>query len=213
MSNRRIISTLVVDDHPVVRKGIAFSLTVYEDICVVAQAGSGEEALKLCAAHHPHVVLMDMVLPGMNGCETTRVIRARFPETNVLMLTCFAEPHQVSDALRAGAVGYLVKDVSIAELAQGIRRASRGESTLHHAAAQALVQRASLGLRRAEELTDRQREVLALIVQGHSNEEIASLLSIGTSTVRFHVSAILSTLGVANRTEAAVLAVRYHLVS
>jgi NarL family two-component system response regulator LiaR len=196
-----------------VRKGIAFSLTVYEDICVVAQAGSGEEALKLCAAHHPHVVLMDMVLPGMNGCETTRVIRARFPETNVLMLTCFAEPHQVSDALRAGAVGYLVKDVSIAELAQGIRRASRGESTLHHAAAQALVQRASLGLRRAEELTDRQREVLALIVQGHSNEEIASLLSIGTSTVRFHVSAILSTLGVANRTEAAVLAVRYHLVS
>ncbi|MCU0507188.1 MAG: response regulator transcription factor [Anaerolineae bacterium] len=213
MNNSRAISTLVVDDHPVVRMGITFALTAYDDISVVAQASRGEDALRLCAAHRPDVVLLDMVLPGMDGCEITRVIRARFPRTQVLILTCFAEPHRVADALRAGAVGYLVKDVSAADLAQAIRRASRGESTLHHAAAQALIERENLGLPPAEDLTDRQREVLALIVKGHSNEEIAGLLHIGTSTVRFHVSALLSKLGAANRTEAAVLAVRYHLVS
>jgi two-component system, NarL family, response regulator LiaR len=212
MNNSRAVRTLVVDDHPVVRRGIAFALTAFDDICVVAEASNGEEAVRLCNEHRPDVVLMDLMMPGMDGSAATRTIKERFPGTQVLVLTSYQEAQMVRDALKAGAIGYLLKDVAIDELAQAVRNASRGQSTLHHAATQALIQPQALRPEMMEELTDRQREVLALIVQGRSNQEIAQLVYVSLSTVRFHVSAILAKLNAANRAEAAAMAVKYNLL-
>jgi two-component system, NarL family, response regulator LiaR len=213
VNNSNLVRTLIVDDHPVVRRGIAFALTAFEDICVVAEAGNGDEALRLCALHHPNVVVMDMVMPGMDGAATTRRIKEQWPSTHVLILTSFQETHLVKDALKAGAVGYLLKDVAIDELAQAVRSASHGQTTLHRAATQALIQPLASRPEMVEELTERQREVLALVVQGRSNQEIARELYLGLSTVRFHVSAILAKLGAANRAEAAAMAVKHDLLS
>lgn len=212
MSSYHLVRILIVDDHPVVRRGIAFALTSFDDLCVVAEASNGEEAVRLCELYHPDVVVMDMVMPGMDGSATTRTIKGRFPSTQVLVLTSFPEAQLVREALRAGAIGYLLKDVAIDELAQAVRNASRGQSTLHHAATQALIQPQTTRSELIEDLTDRQREVLALVVQGRSNQEIARQVYISLSTVRFHVSAILAKLGAANRAEAAAMAVKYNLL-
>jgi NarL family two-component system response regulator LiaR len=207
-----LIRVMIVDDHPVVRRGIHFALTTTEDICVVAEAGSGEEALRLCQEQQPDVVLMDMMMPGMDGVATTQALKHKCPNAQVLVLTSFQESHYVREALKAGAIGYLLKDVAIDELAQAVRSANAGQSTLHRAATAALIQPSSVRPDLTEELTERQREVLALVVQGYSNQEIANKLYVSLATVRFHVSTILAKLGAANRAEAAAMAVKHKLL-
>jgi NarL family two-component system response regulator LiaR len=202
---------MIVDDHTVVRGGLRFFLLAFEEIELVAEACSGEEALDLCAQHRPDVVLMDMVMPGMSGAEATRAIREGHPQTQVIALTSFPEGDLVQQALQAGAIGYLLKDTPIDELAEAIRSAHAGRSTLAPAAAQALVEATARQPHPDNALTERQKEVLALVVEGLSNTEIAERLVISPATVRYHVSTILSKLGAANRAEAAALAVRFKL--
>jgi NarL family two-component system response regulator LiaR len=211
MAELNPIRVMVVDDHAVVRGGLRFFLLAVDDIELAAEASSGEEALKLCGRMRPDVVLMDMVMPGMDGIDATRAIRDRYPETQILVLTSFYEADRVQKALQAGAIGYLLKDVPIDELAEAIRSAHAGRSTLAPAAAQALVQATKQESELGYDLTDRQKEVLALIVEGMSNAEIAERLVISLATVRFHVSTILSKLNASNRAEAAALAVRHGL--
>jgi NarL family two-component system response regulator LiaR len=206
------IRVMIVDDHTVVRGGLRFFFLSFEDIQLVAEASSGEEALELCGQHCPDVVLMDMVMPGMGGAEATRAIRRLHPETQVIALTSFPEGDLVQQALQAGAIGYLIKNTPIDELAEAIRSAFRGRSTLAPAAAQALVEVTARQPNPRDELTERQKEVLALVVKGLSNTEIAQRLVISQATVRYHVSTILSKLGAANRAEAAALAVKYKLI-
>lgn len=207
-----LIRVIIVDDHPVVRRGIHFALATAEDICVLAEAGSGEEAVRLCQEQQPDVVLMDIMMPGMDGVATTRALKQQCPKAQILVLTSFQEGQYVRDALKAGAIGYLLKDVAIDELAQAVRNANAGQSTLHRAATAALIQPPAVRPDLTEELTERQREVLSLVVQGYSNQEIANRLFVSLATVRFHVSTILAKLGASNRAEAAAMAVKHRLL-
>jgi NarL family two-component system response regulator LiaR len=211
MARPRPIRVMIVDDHTVIRGGLRFFLLAFEDIDLVAEAGSGEEALRLCDEARPDVILMDMLMPGMSGVDATQAIRERYPQTQVIALTSFQDGNLVQQALQAGAIGYLLKDVPIDELAAAIRSAHAGQPTLAPAAAQALVKAAAQPPVPDYGLTDRQKEVLALIVEGASNAEIAERLVISPATVRYHVSTILSRLGAANRAEAAALAVKHRL--
>lgn len=215
MSKTTPIRVLVVDDHGVVRRGLAAFLHAYPDLKLVGEARSGEEALRQCQKLKPEVVLMDLVMPGMSGAAATEAIRAKHPEVQVIALTSFPEEDLVQSVLRAGAVGYLLKDASANDLAEAIRKAHLGQPTLAPEAAQALI-RSTLraGTRQpGDDLTPRERDVLALIVAGHNNTAIAQRLAVSPSTVRYHVSNILAKLGVTSRTEAAVLAVQHGLVS
>jgi DNA-binding NarL/FixJ family response regulator len=195
-----------------VRWGLSCALRTFDDITVVGEAGSGEEAVRLCAAHHPDVVLMDMRMPGIDGPTATRRIREQHPNTQVVILTCFEEPQFIREAFKSGAVGYLLKDVDIDELARAVRSASCGKSTLQDRAAKALVHSEAGRDELMEELTDRQREVLAFVVGGHSNQEIARRLHVAESTVRYHVGEILARLSASNRAQAAAIAVQYNLL-
>lgn len=206
------IRVMVVDDHAVVRGGLRFFLLSFDDIELVGEAVSGEEAVALCGQLAPDVVLMDMVMPGMDGADATQIIRKLHPGVQVLALTSFQEGDLVHKALQAGAIGYLLKDVPIDELAQAIRSAHAGRSTLAPAAAQALVRTVRQAPEMAEDLTERQKEVLAMIVEGLGNAEIAERLVISIATVRYHVSTILSKLSAANRAEAAAIAIKRHLL-
>jgi DNA-binding NarL/FixJ family response regulator len=211
------IRVMIVDDHEVVRNGIRFSLLAFDDLVLVAEAESGVEAVQRCAemansSRLPQVILMDMLMPGMDGVATTRAILAVHPGIQVIALTSFEKGSLVHDALEAGAVGYLLKDAAIDELADAIRAARAGRVTLAPAAAQALAQIPQSPAPIGHDLTRREAEVLALVVEGQSNNQIAHRLGISPSTARFHVSAILSKLGTANRAEAAAMAVKYGLV-
>jgi NarL family two-component system response regulator LiaR len=206
------IQVMIVDDHPVVRNGIRFSLLAFDDIKVLGEAGSGAEMLDLCAQLQPDVVLMDLLMPGMNGVETTRTLRAAFPQIKVLALTSFQEGNLVQEALQAGAIGYLLKDVSIDELARAVRLAAQGLPTLAPAAGRALVQTAAQAPKIGHDLTEREKEVLALLVEGLTNHQIADRLVISPATVKFHVSSIRSKLGASNRTEVVIRAMQHKLV-
>jgi NarL family two-component system response regulator LiaR len=212
MTTSAPIQVMIVDDHPVVRNGIRFSLLAFPDIEVVGEASSGEETIDFCAQTQPDVVLMDLVMPGMNGVETTRALRAAFPHTQVLALTSFQEGTLVQEALQAGAIGYLLKDVSIDELARSVRLAAQGLPTLAPAAGQALVQTRAMVPKIGHDLTEREKEVLALLVEGLSNQQIAERLVISPATVKFHISSIRSKLGAASRTEVVILAMQHKLV-
>jgi len=207
------IRVMVVDDHPMVRRGLATFLMVFDDLELAGEAAGGEAAIQLCAQILPDVVLMDMVMPDMDGATTTRAIRQQFPTVQVIALTSFKEAELVQNVLEAGAIGYLLKDVSADELAHAIRAAHAGRATLSPEAAQALVHAATRPPAPGHDLTERERAVLALMVEGLNNTQIAERLVVSPSTIKSHVSNILSKLGVASRTEAVALAVRHHLAA
>lgn len=213
MSRSPPIRVMVADDHPVVRDGIRFSLLAFDDIELVGEASSGQEALRLCREVQPDVVLMDLKMPDMDGLATTHAIRERHPQVQVVALTGFHERDLVQEALQAGAIGYLLKDMALDELVRAIRSAHAGQSTLAPAVTQALVEAAAPPPDLGHDLSGREREVLALMVEGLSNVEIAARLSISPSTVGFHISNIFSKLGAANRAEAAALAMKHRLVA
>ena len=209
----QIIRVMLVDDHTMVRKGLATFLKTFDDLELAGEAENGTAAIQLCGETLPDVVLMDMVMPEMDGATVTRAIRQQFPSVQVLALTSLKEGDLVKNALEAGAIGYLLKDVSANELAQAIRAAHSGRATLSPEAAQALVQTSNQPPGKGLELTKREREVLALMVEGLNNIQIAGELTISPSTVKSHVSNILSKFGVASRTEAVTLALRHGLVT
>ena len=207
------VRVLLVDDHTMVRRGLATFLKAFDDLLLAGEAATGEAAIQLCGRLMPDVVLMDLVMPGMDGVETTRLIRQKYPTVKVIALTSFNEEGRVQSVLRAGAISYLLKDVSADELANAIRAAHAGRSTLSPAAAQALIHTTVKPSALGYDLTVREREVLALMVTGLNNSEIAAELGVSPSTIKSHVSHILTKFGVASRTEAVALAVRHHVIN
>jgi two-component system, NarL family, response regulator LiaR len=207
------IRVLLVDDHAVVRGGLSFFLSTTDDIEVVGEAADGEQALRLCAQLHPDVVVMDMLMPQMDGFTAIQHIRQQHPAIRVLALTSFLEGEFVQRALQAGASGYLLKDVQARDLANAIRAAYAGRSTLGAEATQALIQTvAQPAAQQGEALSAREHEVLVGLARGLSNGEIAAQLTISTNTVRHHVRNILAKLEVTNRTEAVHVAMQRGLV-
>lgn len=206
-----LIRVMLVDDHLMVRRGLATFLKVYEDLLLVGEAESGEEAVALCPEIMPDVILMDMVLPDMDGAAATRLIRKKFPQIQAIALTTFKEGGLIKSALEAGAIGYLLKNVSVEELAQSIRAAYSGRLTLTGEVAQAFIKTTNSPPPPGQDLTDRELVVLGLMIEGLNNTQIAGQLTVSPSTVKSHVSHILSKLGVASRTEAVSLALRSKL--
>ena len=213
MSEQKTIRVLLVDDHAVVRSGLSAFLMAYEDLELVGEASSGERAVQVCQRIQPDVVLMDLVMPGMDGATATGLIREKCPQIQVIALTSFKEHDLVEGALKAGAIGYLLKDISADELAAAIRSAASGKATLSSEAAQVLIQATRESAQKPGfDLTGREREVLALMVEGLNNNQIAGRLFVSVSTAKFHVSSILSKLGAASRTEAVAIALQNDLV-
>ncbi len=205
------IRLLIVDDHAKVHMAISAMMSRIDDIDIVGQANDGEQALALCDQVRPDVILMDVIMPGMDGVEATRQIKERHPGIKILALSSFKDEDPVRLMLRAGAIGYVLKDASISEIAHSIRAAYAGQSILAPEVIQMLLQ--PQGDPGAYGLTERELEVLHLMVEGLNNTEIADRLIIGLSTAKFHVSNILTKLGVTNRIEAVSLAVEKKLVS
>ena len=208
------IRLMLVDDQPVIRSGIQAFLAAYEEFKLIAEAADGEEAIRLCTQFAPDVILMDLLMPRLNGVNATRIIRTRYPEIQVLVLTNFIETELVHDALAAGAIGYLYKNITAEELAIAIRHAAQGRSTIAPETMKCLLQDihkhpALVG----ENLTSREREVLQLVVTGMSNRAIAQALTVSQSTVKFHMSNILAKLHTKARTEVISVALRHHLVA
>jgi NarL family two-component system response regulator LiaR len=206
------IRVLIVDDHVVVRSGLVAMLLAFDDLQLVGEAPDGRAALDLCAANRPDVVLMDLVMPEMDGASATRAIRQAHPQTQVIALTSFHEGALVTDAVQAGAIGYLLKNVSADDLAAAIRAAHAGRPTLAPEAAHVLVERTSRPPAPEPDLSSREREIMALMVRGLANPDIAAQLDIGRATVKFHVSNILAKLGATSRTEAVAVALQQRLV-
>ncbi len=208
------ITVLIVDDHAVVRQGIRAFLETQDDIHVVAEAASGREAVHQAIRHAPDVVLMDLVMPGMDGVQATREIKRVSPRSQIIVLTSYHDDEHIFPAIRAGALSYLLKDVTPEELVDAVRRAARGEAVLHPRVAARLIQELHAERNQPEretppafaDLTQRELEVLRLIAEGLSNAEIARRLVISERTVKSHVSNILSKLHLADRTQAAVFA-------
>lgn len=200
------IRILIVDDHEMVRLGISSFLSTEEDMEVVGEAANGLDAIKLVEEHKPEVILMDLVMPVMDGIETTRKIKEIHPEGKVIILTSFIDDQQVFPAIEAGAFSYLLKSTKANEIAEAIRNAVHGESVIEPAVAKKLMDRMRRGFERLphEDLTEREMEVLLLLGEAKTNQEIADELFIGIKTVKTHVSNILQKLGFEDRTQAAV---------
>jgi NarL family two-component system response regulator LiaR len=214
MSDR--IRILVTDDHAIIRKGIRAMLEIVPDMEVVGEAADGQTGVAQAAALRPDVILMDLVMPEMDGIEAIRQIKAHQPEARILVLTSFAGDDKVFPAIKAGALGYHLKDSDPEELVQAIRQVHRGEASLHPMIARKLLQELARPLEQPptpDPLTQRELEVLRLVAQGLDNQEIADRLVISEATVRTHVSNILSKLHLASRTQAALYALREGLAS
>lgn len=209
------IRVMIVDDQFIVRSGLATFVSIQPDLELVGEAQDGEEAVRICATAQPDVILMDLIMPKLNGVEATRAILQQQPTIKILALTSYIEKELVQGILRAGATGYLLKDVTADELAEAIRNVALGRTALAPAAMQALLEQrlenpvSTLG----HDLTEREQDVLTLMVKGLSNPQIAEQLVVSLSTVKFHVSSILSKLQAATRSEAVRLALQHKLVS
>jgi NarL family two-component system response regulator LiaR len=213
MTQDNPIRILMVDDHAMMRIGLATFLASYDDFELVGEASSGVEAVALCEQLDPDVVLMDLVMQDMDGVEATQVILSKQPDTKIIALTSFEEADLVRGVLQAGAVGYLLKGVSSDDLATAIRAAVEGTPTLSPEATQILIEETRRPTRTHFEMTDRELEVLALIADGLNNREIADQLYVSRSTVKTHVSNILTKLGVSSRTEAVAYAIENDLIA
>ena len=211
MKETEQIRVMIVDDHTVVRSGLATFLSVMPDLNMVAEAGGGEQAVQYCGLYHPDVVLMDLLMPGMDGIAAIRAIRQKYPKIHLIALTSYQEQELVQGALQAGATGYLMKNVSAQELASAIRSAHIGRMILSPEATQALVHAATQPMA-SNELTERERDVLRLMVEGLNNAEIAERLVVSLSTVKYHVSNIFSKLTVESRVAAVKTAIQQRLV-
>jgi NarL family two-component system response regulator LiaR len=207
------IRVMTVDDHEIFRSGIRYLLLTFDDIELLAEAHSGEEAICLCEQARPDVILMDMMMSGMDGIESTKAIRERYPDVQVLALTSFYDVDLVQRAMKAGAIGYLLKGVSRDRLGEAIRSAHAHQPTLSAEAVEALVRAPQAPRGLGHDLSQREREVLELLAQGLSNAEIAERLLVSVAAVKYHVSNVLSKLGATNRTEAVALALQHHLLS
>jgi len=211
MNEETKIRVMIVDDHSVVRSGLGAFLSVIPDLELVGEAENGDLAVVRCGHLQPDVVLMDLMMPGTDGVTATHLIREKYPQTQIIALTSFQEDELVQNAMKAGAIGYLLKNVSAQELAAAIRAAKAGKITLSPEAAMALVQ-ASRQADETESLTERESEVLRLMVEGLNNAEIAERLVVSLSTVKYHISNILMKLGVDNRVAAVTTALQKKLV-
>lgn len=213
MTDKERIRVVIVDDHAMLRSGLRFFLKGFDDLKLVGEAKNASEAIAVCAQTRPDVVLMDMVMPDIDGAEATRLIRLQNPRTQVIALTSFQEENLIEKALQAGAIGYLLKNVSAEDLAHAIREAHAGRSTLAPEATEVLIRATR---QRAPQpdycLSAREKEVLALLVEGLSNAEIAERLVVSVATAKFHVRRILTKLGVGSRSEATALAWKQNLV-
>lgn len=212
MSELQKIRVLIVDDHDMVRKGLTVLLENFEDLDVVGEAGDGRAAVDFCRMHEVDVVLMDLIMPNMDGITATRQIRDYKPDAKIIALTSFSDENNVQTMLEIGAIGYLMKNVSGDELAEAIRKAQVGQTTLASEAASLLISATTRPPALGHDLTDREREVLSLMIGGLNNREIGEKLVISSSTVKNHVSSILSKLGTNSRTQAVALAVENHIV-
>ena len=202
------IRVLVVDDHAVVREGLRTFLSLQDGIEVVGEAGDGREAVAAAERARPDVVLMDLVMPGLDGVQAMRELRARVPGARVIVLTSFLDDDRLLPAIRAGAAGYLLKNVEPAELARAVRAADAGEALIDPVVAARLVDALADDHRSEQPLTDREQEVLDLLARGYPNKRIARELGIAEKTVKTHVGHVLAKLGVADRTQAALYAAR-----
>lgn len=211
MVTQDLIRVVIVDDHAMLRKGLAVFLMSYSDLKLVGEAANGKDALILCADKRPDIVLMDLMMPIMDGITATRLIRQDFPDTQVIALTSFGEEKLIKDVLQAGAISYLFKKISADDLANAIRAAREGISTFAPEVTEVLIRSVRQPHSIFEDLTPREREVLSLMVKGLGNNEISSALMIGLSTTKSHVSNVLSKLGVASRTEAIVMVLEHNL--
>jgi two-component system, NarL family, response regulator LiaR len=212
MSDTQPMRVLIVDDHAMVRSGLKNFIYAYEWMKTVGEAANGLEAVAFCAANPVDVVLMDMVMPEMDGTEATRQIMALGKAIKVIVLTSFFEQDMVEQALKAGATSYLLKNVNAGELAQAIQAANAGRSTLAPEATQALIEATRRKPGQGSELTEREMQVLALLVKGSSNADIADQLSVSMATIKFHLSNIFSKLGAKNRVEVVTIALKNNLV-
>lgn len=213
MQQQHPVRVIIVDDHAMVRSGIRAFLRTYEDMQLVAAVDNGQEAVELCRVEKPDVVLMDIRMPGMDGIETTRRLLEVSPQTKVIALASMVDPQSMSQVLRAGAFGFLNKDVSAEELVNAIRDAYSGHAPLGREATDVMVQLVRQQSGPASNLTERELEVLALVVDGLSNAQIAEKLVVSLATAKFHVGSILSKLGAANRAEAVTIAWQKQLVT
>jgi NarL family two-component system response regulator LiaR len=213
MNMSQTIRVMLVDDHNVVRSGLATFLKAYEDLELVGEARNGLEALNLCRQKKPDVILMDLMMPEMDGIAATRAILAGYPDIKIIAMTSFDEEELVHGVLAAGAISYLLKNVTSDELAKAIRDAVSGRSTLSPEAARVLVQATRPVKQPWSDLTERELEVLNLVVQGNSNQQIADAMVISVATVKAHISRILSKLQVSSRAAAIAYAIQHKIVS
>jgi NarL family two-component system response regulator LiaR len=207
------IKVMLVDDHNVVRSGLVTFLKAYDDLDLVGEAKNGVEAIHVCQNTQPDVILMDLIMPEMDGIEATKAILADSPQIKIIAMTSFEDQELVQGVLAAGAISYLIKNVTSDELARAIRDAASGRSTLSPEAARVLIQATRPVKQPAFDLTEREHEVLNLVVQGHSNQQIADKLVISITTVKAHISNILSKLQVSSRAEAIAYAIKHKLVT
>jgi NarL family two-component system response regulator LiaR len=213
MTTETTITILVVDDHLIVREGLISVLRTFPEFEIIGDASSGKTAIALCEKLYPDVVLMDLKMPQMSGVEATRVIRQRFPHTQVLVLTSFIDDELIQAALEAGAIGYLLKDASIHEIANAVRSVAQKQTVLAPEVMERLMHaRMTVDKEEAYSLKSRELEVLRLMVEGLTNIEIAERIMLSKATVKYYISSIFEKLGVSTRTEAVVLAMQHHLV-
>jgi two-component system, NarL family, response regulator LiaR len=212
MGEKNKIKVMIVDDHPLVRHGIKTVFEAYDDILLVAEAENGREAIKMCDKYMPDVVLMDMIMPVLDGAEATEQIIKNWPDVKIIALTSFNDEDLIRKSLKAGAVSYILKNISGARLVKTIKDVYKGKLALSSQATKILLSELREPPDKTIKLTEREKEILALIVEGLSNKQIAERLFLSNSTVQFHVSNVLSKLGASKRTEAVYIALKQKLV-